>query len=86
MWLLKILEKHSQNQKVHGLAIRLSINNTAKGLGEKDAYEITIIMCVHAHACMYVCVCVCGGGGCAYASARVSNRKYMQAQSGTNMS
>jgi len=35
MWLLKILKKHSQKQKVHGLGIRLSINNTAKGLGGK---------------------------------------------------
>ena len=29
-------------------------NNTAKGLWEKYAYEITILMCL----CLYVCVCV----------------------------
>jgi hypothetical protein len=51
MWLLKTLEKHSQKQKVHGLGIRLTNNNTAKGLWEKYAYEITILVCV--------CVCVC---------------------------
>jgi hypothetical protein len=46
MWFLKILEKRSQKQKVHGLGIRLTFNNIEKGLWEKYAYEIILLMCV----------------------------------------
>ena len=52
-----------------------TINNTAKWLREKYAYEITILVCV--------CVCVCV---CVRARMHVSNSRYMQAKSGTNMS
>jgi hypothetical protein len=75
MWLLKILEKQLQKQKVQGLGIRLTINDTAKGLCEKYAYEITMLRCVcvweHSHVLVHACV---------------SNSIYIQAESGTNMS
>jgi len=41
-------------KKVHGLGIRLAINNIAKGLWEKYAYEITTLVCV----CLCVGACV----------------------------
>ena len=59
MWLLKTLEKNSQKQKVNGLGIRLTINNTANGLWEKHAYEITILVCVCVFVCMRACTRTC---------------------------